>query len=184
MVSKRWFWLAVALQVMLLLGMVGRHAYTITTGQPILLQTEPVDPWDPFRGEYVRLNYAISRLDPAVTPFNGGPFQAGQAVWVVMQVDSPAWKPVAVNAEYPPVVSHQVALKGRVMQDWQFYKDDKPHPIRLEYGVEQFYVPEGEGAKMERAGRERKLTVEVLVDSFGRAALHKVFVDGQEVRWR
>lgn len=183
MVSKRWFWLAVAVQVLLLLGLVGRHAYTVTTGTPIVLQTEPVDPWDPFRGEYVRLNYTISRADITGPASNGGPFKAGQQVWVVLRPEDGLWQFVSVHATRPTVPSGQVALKATVVND-PWYINGVAAPARLEYGIEQFYVPEGEGRKLEQAGGKRKLTVEVLVDSFGRAALHKVFVDGQEVRWR
>ncbi|HLN63637.1 MAG TPA: GDYXXLXY domain-containing protein [Symbiobacteriaceae bacterium] len=183
MVSKRWFWLAVALQVLLLLGMVGRHAYTVATGQPILLQTAPVDPWDMFRGEYVRLNYTISRIDVAATPTSGGPFKRGQAVWVVMQQGEPSWTLVAVHAAHPGTAPGQIALKATVVQE-QWGESQRPQPMLLEYGIEQFYVPEGEGPKLEQAARDHKLTVQVLVDNFGRAVVHKVFTDGQEVRWR
>jgi uncharacterized membrane-anchored protein len=183
MLDRRKFWLAVALQVLLLLGLVGRHGFTVVSGQPVVLQSIPVDPWDFLRGEYVRLNYAISVLDPDEVAMTGAPYERGQAIWVVLAPGQPVWTAVAVHDRRPQVAPGQVALRGRV-EYWNQAGTEQGTNAVVRYGVEQFYVPEGEGPKLEQASRDGKLTVQVLVDRFGRGAVHKVFADGQEVRWR
>jgi len=57
------FIVLILIQVLLLTGMIIYRQYWVHTGQRIILVTEPVDPRDIFRGDYVRLSYEISRLD-------------------------------------------------------------------------------------------------------------------------
>ncbi|MEN8195578.1 MAG: GDYXXLXY domain-containing protein, partial [Pseudomonadota bacterium] len=57
--------LVVVLQTAALVGMVAVKHRTLIAGRPILLETEPIDPRSLFRGDYVRLNYAIGSLDYA-----------------------------------------------------------------------------------------------------------------------
>lgn len=180
MPSRRWFWAAVALQLLVLVGMVGRHSFTLATGHSILLTTAPVDPWDLFRGQYVRLSYEISRLDQATLPMAGAPYRDGQEVWVVLQRGEPYWTAVAVSDRRPQVEVGfgQVAIQGRV--DWSWADGS----VTVHYGIEQFYVPEGEGPKLEEGQRNRQVAVEAKVDAFGRTALNRVLVDGEELRWR
>lgn len=180
--TKRWFWLAVALQVALLLGMVGRHAYTLSTGEVIVLKTAPVDPWDYFQGEYVRLNYEISRLDPSEVTMHGTPYTHNQTVWVTLKPGNPYWTADAVSASRPPAGDGTVVLRGTLesVQDWP--GAPQPMEIWIRYGFERFYVPEGEGRKLEE--RQGDMTVEIKVDRFGRGALSKVFLDGKEITWR
>ncbi len=173
--NKVGFWLAVVLQVLILLGMVGRYAYTISTGRPIMLKTAPIDPWDIIRGEYVRLNYAISGLNFDKVPMEGVPYKHGQLIWVTLREGKPFWTAVAVSDKRPVTGPDDLAVQAIV--EWY-----GPSTLRLRYGIEQFYVPAGEGRDLER--RRAELTVEAVVDRFGRAALHRVFLDGKEIRWQ
>lgn len=186
MTGKRWFWLAVALQVLLLLGLIGRHSYTLATGTPVLLKTEPVDPWDPFRGEYVILNYTISRIEDDSVPMQGAPYQRGQQVWVTLHPADPFWVAKAVSNRRPSdLAGGEVALKGTVQwhdPGWTGGPEATKASVVIRYGIEQFFVPEGEGKGLE--GRQREMHVEAVVDSFGRAALKRVFLEGKEIRWQ
>lgn len=183
MTPKRWFWLAVALQVLLLVGVVGRHGFTLWTGQPVLLKTAPIDPWDPLRGEYVTLNYEISRFEGGNVPMAGTPYQSGQTVWVVLQKGEPYWTAVRLSASRPQDLSAgQVALRGRVLYYYADMGPDRKVEVALRYGIERFYVPEGQGREIEN--RFPQLSVEALVDPYGRAALTRLFVDGKEISFR
>ncbi|HEY3366040.1 MAG TPA: GDYXXLXY domain-containing protein [Symbiobacteriaceae bacterium] len=186
--SAKKFWLAVAVQILILFGLIGVHSYTLVTGSPVLLKTAPVDPWDPFRGDYVSLNYDISRLHPDALPMTGLPYQSGQEVWVTLKAGNPYWTAAAVSDRRPAVTGGGIALKGTV----QWYSEQYtappggPSPVRpaelmIRYGIEQFYVPEGEGQKIQ--DQRPDISVEAMVDRFGRAALHKVFISGKEIQW-
>ena len=60
---RRKFIIIVLFQVLLLVGIIAYRQYWVATGERVLLGTEPVDPRDIFRGDYVTLNYEISSLD-------------------------------------------------------------------------------------------------------------------------
>jgi len=181
---KQWFWLAVAIQVIVLLGMAARHAYTLKTGQPVMLETAPVDPWSPLRGQYVSLSYKISMLREGEVAFSGAPYRDGQRVWVTLRKGDPYWSAVSVSGVKPAVATGEVAVLGTVQwMSWNGRANLRgPAEVSVRYGIEQFYVPEGQGEDIER--ERRNLTVEVRVDSFGRAALSRVFVDGREITWQ
>jgi uncharacterized membrane-anchored protein len=45
-----------------LAAMITDKQWTLNTGTPVVLQTEPVDPRSLFMGDYARLAYPINRL--------------------------------------------------------------------------------------------------------------------------
>lgn len=196
------YWLAVLLQLALIAALIAVHGYTLATGRPVLLKTAPIDPWDPFRGQYLSLTYEISRLEQGKVPMEGLPYRHGQQVWVTVRQGDTYWNAVAVATSRPgnkEVAAGDVVLGGRVQ--WAYPVTPAPQPaiqsspqpaqplqpeimrVFIRYGIEQFYVPEGEGQKIER-NRQVQLVVEAVVDSRGRAVLRRVFADGKELRWR
>ena len=58
----------------------------INMGQTVLIPVEPVDPRDIFRGDYVNLNYNISRIDSDLALPGEIGFNAGDAVYVLVAV--------------------------------------------------------------------------------------------------
>src|SRR5690348_12571096 len=58
--------LVAALQVLVLAFMAGQREWILRTGTPLVLRTAPIDPNDPMRGAYVRLDYEISTVPPAL----------------------------------------------------------------------------------------------------------------------
>ncbi|HEX2248748.1 MAG TPA: GDYXXLXY domain-containing protein, partial [Gemmatimonadales bacterium] len=51
-----------AVQLAILVGMIGLRAVPLVTGQTVLVRVEPVDPRDLFRGDYVILSSDFSRV--------------------------------------------------------------------------------------------------------------------------
>jgi uncharacterized membrane-anchored protein len=175
MLARRWFWVAVAVQVLFLVGIIGIHGYTLATGQPVLLKSVPVDPWDAFRGQYVNLRFDISRLDEATMPMAGAPYQQGDTVYVTLHEGNPFWTATGVAKVKPLVAKPEIVIRGTV----ESFFEGK---LSVRYGLEQFYVPEGEGQNLDQ--RRDALSVEALVDATGRGALHKLFLDGKEISWK
>lgn len=177
-----WFALAVALQLAVLLGLIGRSSYTLATGTEVVLKSEPFDPWDPLKGEYVRLRYNISTFPLASRAEGEEPsYQRGDLVWVILQKGDPYWTATALGKERSQPGPDQVAVRARI--DWVNWGSSvtQPRAILL-FGIEEFYVPEGEGPGLEK---ERDgITVKAKVDRFGRMALSQVLVQGQPVKWQ
>ena len=54
----------IAAQALVLGVMAGEREFILITGERIRLRTAPIDPRDPFRGDFVRLRYEISSVAP------------------------------------------------------------------------------------------------------------------------
>ncbi len=54
----------IAAQLLVLGVMAGEREFILSTGERIRLRTAPIDPRDPFRGDFVRLRYEISAIAP------------------------------------------------------------------------------------------------------------------------
>ncbi len=144
----------------------------IETGQEIVLNTVPVDPRSLFRGDYVILNYGASRLTPAELSGDGD-FKRGMPLFVTLQKNTEdAWQPVAVAKRFPAEVGeNRIVLRGTV-------RSAGP-TLTISFGIESYFVPEGEGKRLERLVRERKLQVLVAVASDGEAAIKGLMIDGE-----
>jgi len=65
----------------------------------------------------------------------------------------------------------RVVLKGR---------SRLPFPIstRVTYGIESYFVPEGEGRRLEELAQQKKMAARVAVDGRGNAAIKGLIIDG------
>jgi len=55
--------LVIVAQLIILTGLIASKQFVLTNGVEVRLALEPVDPRDPFRGDYVILNYEISNVE-------------------------------------------------------------------------------------------------------------------------
>ena len=175
---KRLFVAIIVIQVVFLLGLVGYREAILINGKTAVLRTVPVDPRDLFKGEYVTLRYEISTLGQNVNNPNGksyrlyGNFNEGDSAYVTLTtVGSSNPYSTAVQAGEP----HKEAdlfIKGRVTSS-------KDGTITIEYGIEQYFVPEGRGFEIERAD---DVKVRVKINRSGTAAIEALIVDGEV--WR
>ena len=172
---KLLFTLAVTLQIAVLLVMMGMKSYTLAYGAKILLKTEPVDPWDLFRGDYVTLNYEISRLDLKSVAAGGERFKRNDTVYVTLKQQGKYWTATAISHRRPE--NSSLAMKGTVM-----YETGPDNTIAVNYGIDSYYVPQYEGRDIER--NRKSLDVEVSVDRWGNSALARLFFEGKEVRFK
>ncbi len=177
--------IVIALQTAALLVMVGMKQYTLSTGTPVVLKTEPIDPRSLFRGDYVRLNYAISRLQ--IDKLAGDrEFERGDTIYVLLRQEAEFWQAVSVHHAPPPAVEKQIAIKGRVeyINQQSFPGQGAPaEPIKtinVKYGVENYFVPEGEGRVLERPKPGETVSIRLVVDRNGNTAIKAVLVNGVE----
>ncbi|MDT8375626.1 MAG: GDYXXLXY domain-containing protein [Mariprofundaceae bacterium] len=172
--------IVVVVLTLVLLGMVARKQWTLATGTPVVLETQPVDPRSLFRGDYVRLNYTINTLDSARYPALST-VKRGDTVYVTLVPGEPYWQPETVSVECPDTPA--VVLKGRVdrvNRRWnsQTRQYEVSHNVRVKFGIEHYFVPEGEGRAIERPVGGEKVSIEVAVDRFGNAGIRAVLVNG------
>jgi len=166
------------LMTLALIGMVAKKQYTLYTGELVVLKTEPIDPRSLFRGDYVILNYAISRLDSKQYP-ELQKLRHNDAVYVTLQQQGEFWQAVAVHASYPDQVgAGEVVIRGHIDQPW-LRIGRLEGQVRVDYGIESYFVPEGEGRELERLRNKERLSLQVAVDRFGNAGIRAVLVDGK-----
>jgi len=140
-------------------------------GTVVSLELIPVDPRDLLRGDYVIINLAIGRLSADLTDADA--VRAGDRVFVGLaaQGTGPAM-PATIAKER--AAAGAVAIAGTVRSVSQ-------SEIRVDYGIDAFFVPEGAGLKIERLDTGR-LLLEVAVAGDGRALPLRLLVDGQVYR--
>ncbi len=135
-----------AAQVLVLLGIAALAWATASQGQTVVLRTHPLDPRDALYGDFVRLNYTISDLSPALWRGPGARpdfGRIGQRVFVRVAPAGAAWAATGIYGSRPAAGSEPEAiLPARVEGQWA-------GTVHLRYGLERFYLPEGTGHRLE-----------------------------------
>ena len=183
---KRNILIVALVQALFLCGMVAAKQYTLNVGEPVLLETQPIDPRSLFRGDYVRLNYGINSL--ALDELAGDDeFQRHDAVFVVLASDGTYHQPVSVHHEMPE--SDGTVIKGKIshVQGGRWNPDTQQREdgrfLNVKYGIENYFVPEGTGRELElrfSEQGEKRIDIRVAVDGRGNSGIKAVLVNGEE----
>jgi uncharacterized membrane-anchored protein len=162
----------VALQLLSILGFAAYQEVILRTGQEVLLQTVPVDPRDLFRGDFVILRYKISTLSSQDLCCIQG-LERGDTVYVrLLEAKSgDSWEAVAAARQPDP--DWPTYIRGKVTRS---SSTSTGLTLSVEYGLESYFVPEGQGMSIERAG---DVKARVAVDDRGAAVIKELIVDGQ-----
>jgi uncharacterized membrane-anchored protein len=152
---------AVAAQLALPLALAGIAAADLAFGREIRLRAEPVDPLDPFRGNYVVLRYDIS----AVTALAS--FERGDRVCVELHEAGDARTGDFARTE----PTGDVAICGRARRAAQ-----RSDTVEVEYGIETYFASAGRARELEDAIAARDLHVVVDLDDDGSARIERVEV--------
>ncbi|MBL8309698.1 MAG: GDYXXLXY domain-containing protein [Burkholderiales bacterium] len=149
------------------------------TGRRILLETRPVDPRDLLRGDYLILNYNISTIPRDMLRGAVPEIVLGKTIYVSLvpagrfyRVEYASFQPIAS----PNANSAAVVVRGTVDERFRWMRgnadaDSKAVPVM--YGIERYYVPEGEG------NPKGTLTVEASITGSGEALIRELLVDGK-----
>ena len=177
------FGAAAAIQIALLGAMIADRAQILRGGTEVKLQTRPVDPRDLLRGDYVVLGYDISQV-PSGALFKQPSDSRSPVVYVKLAPKADGlYEAVSVHTTAVPVTSPEVLIRGRVNLGASCEPDGRSfcEKLQVRYNLEKFFVPEGQGKKLEEARNQRKLTVVAAVLPSGRAAIKRLLLDGEPV---
>ncbi|APO74638.1 GDYXXLXY domain-containing protein [Rhizobium etli 8C-3] len=169
--------IAAALQTAILGYIIESRAAILRSGTEVLLKTTPVDPRDFLRGDYVVLNYEISSV-PAQTVVGELPNLPGeQTLWVRLKKQPDGFWAIGESSFQPlPEAAESVLLKSRPFYS---YGVRTPDTIRVEYGIERYYVPEGQGKPLEEARQDGNVSIAARVSGDGMAQIRSLLVDGK-----
>ncbi len=167
------FGAAALIQIALIGLMVADRVMILRTGVDVALQTRPLDPRDFLRGDYVVLGYDISSV-PAGALGAERTAGRGNPVFVKLAPNRDGfYEAISVHAAPVDVASPEVLIRGHVVS--------RGRTLDVRYGIERYFVPEGEGRKLESTRNQRKLTIVAAVAPTGRAAIKRLLIDGEPV---
>jgi uncharacterized membrane-anchored protein len=186
--------IVVALQTLALAYMIYDRQMMLNSSRVVTLKVAPVDPRDIFRGDYVVLNYEISRLN--LSQLGGeDKFDYRDTVYVTLVPDGTVWKAAAIARNKPLPIEGGVPIRGEV-SSLEFGQPGQPairpdaavgqtpteqslQTVSVLYGIESYFVPEGTGRKIEEERQKGDLSIDVAIDREGRAAIKAMRRNGK-----
>ncbi|MCG2630034.1 GDYXXLXY domain-containing protein [Bradyrhizobium sp. WYCCWR 13023] len=175
------FGVAILVQCALLVLMVADRMQILREGREVTLQTRPLDPRDLLRGDYVTLGYDITQL-PAGALAGQPSAERNPVVFVKLAPDANGlYQAVSVHAAPVAVTAPEILIRGRVTYSCGSNGRIFCEKLTIRYGLESYFVPEGEGKTLEQARNQQKLRVVAAVLPSGRAAIKRLLLDGEPI---
>ncbi|MEK7167223.1 MAG: GDYXXLXY domain-containing protein [Patescibacteria group bacterium] len=181
MTKQTKFILAIALQILIIFSIIVFKMAILVDGTEVLLKIEPVDPTDPFRGDYVTFQYNISNLDSHL--FSNKQIKNGDDIYVILRQNKEYWTVQKIQ-EIKPTTENQIFIKGKVISgglesQTEFFPKQHFNTFRIHiiYGIEEYFIPEGMGRGFSFLNKEA--AAKVSIDENGNAVLKQIYVDGK-----
>ncbi|WP_428646354.1 GDYXXLXY domain-containing protein [Roseibium sp.] len=166
----RWGLLALIQLALIALPLVDRLDVQ-TSGTVVPLKLVPVDPRDLLRGDYVIINLEIGRISRDLP--GGEDVRTGDTVYVgLKRTGDQAAEPVLLAKTREE--AGDLAISGTV-------RSVVSNRLRIDYGINAFFLPEGEGKAIEKLDVNRVL-LEVSIARDGRSLPVRLLVDGKAFR--
>ena len=145
--------------LVVLIGIAGSFmlylSFPLLTGKTVVLKTQPVDPFDLFRGQYLTISYEISRVNLTSEA------KEGDTVYVSLKEgDDKIWHADGVSLNRP---DSGVFIRGKAKQSWR--------GLGVEYGIEQYFFERD-------AHIPRMDSAKVKVDNSGQARIVELLMNG------
>src|SRR3989338_1553885 len=131
-------------------------SWPLMTGSTLVLATQPVDPFDPLRGQYMTIRYNINTVPTQVNA------SAGDTIYVSLKEDAEGIARYTGTSLRQP--SKAPFIKGEIKQIYD-------NEARIEYGIEQYFFERN--AQFET----QDIQVEVKVSSAGQARITRLLKD-------
>jgi uncharacterized membrane-anchored protein len=169
-------------QIGFLSWIIAGRAAILRDGKEVLLKVEPIDPRDLLRGDYIFLGYEISRIPvKLIANIPAGKFTSNDSELIVRLKKGADgyWQPSAAwfDAVPGPAASDEADIVGHVADGWDLRGQDMT--IAPDYGIERFYLPEGEGLAIQNDMRVRPFGVRVALAADGTAQI-EALMDGDK----
>ena len=167
------------LQTAIILYLIISHALILMHGTEVLLKAAPVDPRDLLRGEYVILNYDVSRIPVSTIVGEKPKAEGSETLYVRLHKEADGYWTAAESSFAPLPEKPDTVVLESLPFDYRPTIDTES--IRVDYGIESYYVPEGEGHHLEQATSAGRVAIAVRVASGGTAQIRSLLLDGQAV---
>ena len=138
----------VAAQLAVLLFMMGSREIVVARGDTLYLRTAPIDPRDPFRGDFVRLNYRFNDLLQMPVKWQPDDLVLKQDDRVYLVLESGAqdvYEPAYITNQKPAAGRF---IRGRLNRPES--NTDAGIEVGVRFGIEQMFVEQGSGLELEQ----------------------------------
>lgn len=176
---------AVLFQTFILAQMVLGQISLLNSPTEVVLKTEPVDPRDLFRGDYVILNYEISEIEGTrAQGFTDLP--RNTPIYVLLDTSTETATVKSVHQDLPAINANEAVIRGR------FSWFDGTGPVGetecegcsrlfVHYPIDSYFVPEGTGLELEQYRDARALGVIVALNDEGDSAIKGLMIEGEKI---
>ena len=191
--------LIVVLQVVSIIAFVAIQEIRFSESKIITLQTQPIDPRDIFRGDYVILDYEISHLTENTTKRNGSDKttccyyefwdETDKDVYVFLKPAGDIWQAFGISSSYDgdnlftntdSNIPEFIRVKGKLTTVDNIERIDGEENFRkleITYGIENYFVQVDTGKMIETAD---DVKVNVKVNKHGDSQIESLLVDGNK----
>jgi uncharacterized membrane-anchored protein len=161
---------------------IASRAAILRNGKEVLLKIEPVDPRDLLRGDYIVLGYDISRIPVKMIANIAPDKQSSDDTSIVVRLKKGAdgyWTLTAAwfGTAPTPAAADEADISGHVAAGWDLRGEGMT--IAPDYGIERFYLPEGEGMAIQSDMRVRPFGIKLALAADGTAQI-KALMDGDK----
>ncbi len=147
----------------------------LNTGKEYKFKTAPIDPSDPFRGKYIRLNFD----DNTIEVQNEEDWVARENIYVLLTTDSSGFAKIKSVSKDEKIYS-QDFLKAKVSQV-------NGNILSIEYPFNRYYMEESKAYDAETEYRESRIDRNIVTYALvsikeGEFVLKDVLIDGVSIR--
>ncbi|MBZ5758317.1 MULTISPECIES: GDYXXLXY domain-containing protein [unclassified Rhizobium] len=167
------------LQTVVIGTMIVSRATILRNGSEVLLKASPVDPRDLLRGDYVILNYDISNVPVSTLVGERPPVAGEQTLSVRLTKQADGYWGIAESSFVPLAPKDGTVVLASKPFDYRPTADTAT--IRVDYGIESYYVPEGEGHRLEQAPLGGRMAISARVSPAGTAQIKALLLDNKPV---
>lgn len=169
-------------QIAFLAWIIAGRAAILRNGTEVLLKVEPIDPRDLLRGDFIYLGYEISRIPVkliANAPTDGYVSHNGPIVVRLKKDTDGFWHPTTAWLDKAPneAAQGEADIVGHLYYGWDSASLDAT--VSPDYGINRFYLPEGEGLAIQNDMRVRPFAIKAALAKDGTAQI-KALMDGDK----
>jgi len=188
--------IAIVLQIVIVFSLIVFKFSVVVGGVDVLLKVAPVDPRDPLRGDYVTFRYDVSNIPAGYIPNKMYPLNSGQTIYVTLTKSynkyDESFRITGVTdslpkgyevGDIPVYIKATVVGRGSnsrgipVIGSLDTDTIESGSDVRVSYGVEEYFIPEGSGRGVIFFNKDVKALVSV--DARGNSVLKQVYIDDE-----
>ena len=155
------FSIVITVLVLILGGFLLYLSIPLLGDKTIILDTRPLDPFDPLLGQYVTIAYEIGTINSNLN------VEAGDTVYVILYEDENGISRYQSASLTKP--KEESFIKGEVKSVYN-------NKIRIEYGIEKYFFERG------ATFPTRGIQIEVKLSDSGQGRISELLQDGKQVK--